>query len=281
MANIEYQERFTSHPSDVKSYDTEELREHFLIKNLFEKDKITLIYSHYDRFISGGAVPIDEVLELATIEPLKAQNFCDRREVGILNIGNQGIVTVGEDKYRLGHKEALYIGMGAKNIHLSSEDPGNPAMFYINSAPAHQGFPIKKIASTDTITLDLGTSEKANERRIVQYIVEATVQTCQLQMGITELKKGSIWNTMPPHTHNRRMEVYLYIDLPQDEAICHFMGEPQQTRHVWMGNHQAVISPPWSIHAAAGTSNYSFVWGMAGENLDFSDMDMVKANQLR
>ncbi|TSE08304.1 MULTISPECIES: 5-dehydro-4-deoxy-D-glucuronate isomerase [Aquimarina] len=281
MDHITYEERYAAHPADVKNYDTDRLREQFLIEKNFETDKIVLTYTMNDRFIAGGAVPVSKSLSLDPIDPLKASHFCDRREVGMINIGGEGIVEVDGKEIVLLPMEGIYIGKNTKSIILKSKSGSNPAKFYINSAPAHQAYPIKKIELKDRITLDLGNSNDANERQIFQYIVAASVQTCQLQMGITKLKPGSIWNTMPPHTHNRRMEVYLYIDLPKNHAISHFMGEATQTRHIWMTNEQAVISPPWSIHCASGTSSYSFVWGMAGENLDFTDMDAIKAIELK
>ncbi|WP_282080629.1 5-dehydro-4-deoxy-D-glucuronate isomerase [Aquimarina algiphila] len=281
MDHITYEERYAAHPVDVKNYDTDRLREQFLIEKNFETDKIVLTYTMNDRFIAGGAVPVSKSLSLDPIDPLKASHFCDRREVGMINIGGEGIVEVDGKEIVLLPMEGIYIGKNTKSIILKSKSGSNPAKFYINSAPAHQAYPIKKIELKDRITLDLGNSNDANERQIFQYIVAASVQTCQLQMGITKLKPGSIWNTMPPHTHNRRMEVYLYIDLPKNHAISHFMGEATQTRHIWMTNEQAVISPPWSIHCASGTSSYTFVWGMAGENLDFTDMDAIKAIELK
>ena len=281
MTKIIHEERHASHPNDVKHYDTKKLRQHFLIEKVFGVDEILLTYSMYDRFIVGGAIPVKNELSLMTIDSLKSEHFCDRREVGIINIGGEGVVTVDGNEYNLQNKEGMYIAMGTKEIVFKSNTADDPAMFYINSAPAHRAFETKKVTLEDTIILDLGNANDANERRIIQYIVAANTKTCQLQMGITELKSGSVWNTMPPHTHNRRMEVYLYTDLPKDQTISHYMGEPTETRHIWMTNNQAVISPPWSIHCASGTTNYSFVWGMAGENLDFTDMDMVKPAELR
>ncbi|WP_299547789.1 5-dehydro-4-deoxy-D-glucuronate isomerase [Seonamhaeicola sp.] len=281
MTKTIYDERYEAHPEDVKSYDTTKLREHFLIDKVFIQNKISLTYSHYDRFIAGGAVPIDNALNLETIDPLKSEHFCDRREVGVINIGGSGIVAVDGSEYVLDKNEALYIGMGSKSVVFESTDKITPALFYLNSAPAHHAFPSKKITLDDIIYLDLGNKEDANERQILQYIVSATVETCQLQMGMTKLKSGSVWNTMPAHTHNRRMEVYLYTDLLDDHVVCHFMGQGHETRHIWTANNQAVISPPWSIHSGAGTSNYSFLWGMAGENLDFTDMDVIKKTELR
>ncbi|TXE07244.1 5-dehydro-4-deoxy-D-glucuronate isomerase [Seonamhaeicola algicola] len=281
MTKITYDERYEAHPEDVKTYGTQKLRDHFLIDKVFVENKITLTYTHYDRYVAGGAVPVNGVLNLEAIEPLKAEHFCNRREVGVINIGGEGTVTVDGTAYVLNKKEAIYIGMGAITVTFESSDVSNPALFYINSAPAHHSFPTKKIGREDANVLQLGSKEDANERELFQYIVSATVETCQLQMGITELKPGSVWNTMPAHTHNRRMEVYMYTDVAEGQAVCHFMGPGHETRHIWMSNNQAVISPPWSIHSGAGTSNYSFLWGMAGENLDFTDMDGIPKNELR
>jgi len=281
MTKITYDERYEAHPEDVKTYGTQKLRDHFLIDKIFVENEIKLTYTHYDRYIAGGIMPINDVLNLEPIDALKAQHFCDRREVGVINIGGSGTVTVDGIANVLNAKEALYIGMGTKSVTFESSDKNNPALFYINSAPAHQTFPTKKVGKEDANVLQLGSKADANERELFQYIVSATVQTCQLQMGITTLKPGSVWNTMPAHTHNRRMEVYMYTDVASDQAVCHFMGQGHETRHIWMSNNQAVISPPWSIHSGAGTSNYSFVWGMAGENLDFTDMDGIQKVDLR
>ncbi|AUP79225.1 5-dehydro-4-deoxy-D-glucuronate isomerase [Flavivirga eckloniae] len=281
MTEISYNERFESHPGDVKAYGTDKLRDTFLIDKVFDEGRIILTYTHYDRFIAGGAVPKEKPLTLEPIDPLKAEHFCDRRELGIINIGGNGVVKVDGVDYDIANKEAIYIGMGAKSVIFESKNSNEPALFYINSSPAHKTFPTKKITIDDVALVDLGRAEDANERQIIQYIVAATTSTCQLQMGITELKPGSIWNTMPAHTHNRRMEVYLYTNVQENHMVCHFMGQAQETRHIWMSNNQAVISPPWSIHSGAGTSNYSFVWGMAGENLDFMDMDGIKPEDLR
>ncbi|MFG6687753.1 5-dehydro-4-deoxy-D-glucuronate isomerase [Mariniflexile sp. HNIBRBA6329] len=278
---IKYQERYPSHPDDVKNYDTEKLRNEFLIEDIFEAEKINLTYTGLDRFIIGGAMPINKELSLEAIDPLKAKHFCDRREVGIINIGGEGTVVVDGKEHTLKHRDAIYIGQTVKTIVLKSKEKQFPAMFFINSATAHCAFPTKKISKSKAITMDLGKEEEANKREISQYIVKATTETCQLQMGITSLKSGNVWNTMPPHTHNRRMEVYFYTDLDTNQRICHFMGTSQETRHIWMSNNQAVISPNWSIHSGVGTSNYSFVWGMAGENLDFMDMDGVKVTELK
>lgn len=281
MGKIEYTEKFASHPRDVRHYNTDLLREEFLIKSVFEEDKVKLTYTGYDRFVAGGAMPRSEAIRLEPIDPMKADYFCARRELGIINIGGKALIQVDGIRYELGLKEALYITQGSKEIILESDNPHHPAMLYLNSAPAHKAFSNKLIKQTDANILELGNENNSNKRRIMQFIIAATCQTCQLQMGITELQPGSVWNTMPPHTHNRRMEVYFYTDVPEGQAVCHFMGQPHETRHIWLANNQAVISPNWSIHSAAGTSNYSFIWGMAGENLDFSDMDVVQPPELR
>jgi 4-deoxy-L-threo-5-hexosulose-uronate ketol-isomerase len=276
-----YSTRYAASPQDVKTYDTARIREEFLIDNLMEHDKINLTYSHYDRFITGSAVPTSSTLKLETIDALKAENFLDRRELGIINVGQKGKVTVDGTEYVLEHKEALYVGQGNKNVEFSSDDAQNPALFYLNSTPAHKAFPTKKIGRNDVETIELGSAETANARTLRKYIVNSVVDVCQLQMGMTTIKPGSSWNTMPAHVHDRRMEVYFYFEIPSDQAVSHFMGEPTETRHIWMANNEAVISPPWSIHSGSGTSSYSFIWGMAGENLDYGDMDHCKINELR
>ncbi|WJJ97691.1 5-dehydro-4-deoxy-D-glucuronate isomerase [Algibacter luteus] len=276
-----YETRYASSPQGVKSYDTEQLREEFLIDNLMQEDKIVLVYSHYDRFISGSAVPTKTALKLEAIDPLKAEYFLERRELGIINIGAAGAVNVDGVEYVLEHREALYVGQGNKDVTFSSKSASNPALFYINSTPANKAYPNKKIGINDVEVIELGAAETANARTLRKYIVNSVVDVCQLQMGMTTLKSGSSWNTMPAHVHDRRMEVYFYFEVPEDQAVCHFMGQPQETRHIWMGNNQAVISPPWSIHSGSGTSSYSFIWGMAGENLDYGDMDVAKITELR
>ncbi len=276
-----YSTRYAASPTDVKSYDTSRLRKEFLIDNLMVKNVINFTYSHYDRFIAGSAVPVSSKLKLHTVDALKSENFLDRRELGIINVGQTGTVTVDGTDYILEHKEALYVGKGNKNVEFSSESAENPAQFYLNSTPAHKTYPTKKIGINDVETIELGAPETANARTLRKYIVNSVVDVCQLQMGMTTIKEGSSWNTMPAHVHDRRMEVYFYFEVPADQAVCHFMGEPTETRHIWMGNNQAVISPPWSIHSGSGTSSYSFIWGMAGENLDYGDMDHCKINELR
>lgn len=279
--SIIFEERFAAHPKDVKKYDTAQLRENFLIEKVMEADQIRLVYSHYDRYISGGVVPATAPLELTAIDPMKAAYFCERRELGVINVGAKGSVIVDGLEYSVDFKEALYIGKGAKQIIFKSESASEPARFYLNSTPAHKELPNRHITLKDANVLQMGSQQTSNERQINQLLVRKVVETCQLQMGMTELRPGSVWNTMPAHTHSRRMEVYFYFNVPEGQAVCHFMGQPQETRHIWMQNEQAVISPNWSIHSAAGTSNYIFIWGMAGENMDYTDMDVVQPNQLR
>ncbi len=277
---INFSFRYASNPSDVAGYDTQKIRENFLIENLFTPEDINLVYSMYDRYIVGGIMPVKEKLKLETIPYLKSEYFLDRRELGIINVGGKGNVSVDGEIFELSKKEALYVGSGAKEVIFSSSEE-NPALFYINSAPAHSHFPNKKVTKENAEIVHMGDEKYANKRIINKLIVNSVVQTCQLQMGLTELLTGNIWNTMPAHTHNRRMEAYFYFDLEEGQTICHFMGEPQNTRHIFMQNHQAVLSPEWSIHSGAGTANYSFIWGMAGENLDYSDMDICPPNELR
>ena len=275
-----YETRYASSPEAVKNYDTTQLRNEFLIDNLMQKGKINLTYTHYDRYIAGSVVP-ESPLKLETVDPLKAEFFLERRELGIINVGDSGSVEVDSTSYTLGHKDALYIGSGAKEVIFKSDNARKPAKFYLNAAPAHTSYPTKKVGLEQANKIELGSLETANHRTVSQMIIGGLVTSCQLQMGMTELKTGSVWNTMPAHVHDRRMEVYFYLDVPEGQSVCHFMGQPQETRHIWMQNHQAVISPPWSIHCGSGTSNYTFIWGMAGENLDYNDMDVAKITELR
>ncbi len=271
-------------PRDEKYYDTKRLREEFLIDDLFKPDDIKLVYSHIDRIITGSAVPVNKELVLTAGDELRAEYFLQRREMGVINIGGDGIITIDGKKYEVAYKQGMYIGMGARDISFASKDSAKPAKFYINSAPAHKTYPtvlIKRegtpeegvVIIKDDNKKELGSLEGANHRVINKYILPGQVETCQLEMGMTELKPGSVWNTMPCHTHDRRMEVYLYFDIPEDAFVMHFMGEPTETRHIIMRNEQAVISPSWSIHSGCGTQAYTFIWGMVGENQDFDDMD--------
>jgi len=273
--------RYAAHPEDVKGWDTSRLRKEFLIENIFVPDDISLVYSLYDRYIVGGAMPVKKKLLLESVDVLKSENFLDRREMGIINAGGEALIETEGMLYKLGFKEALYLGKGTKSVIFTSTDINKPAKLYINSAPAHHEYPSRKVTRSEAEVVELGTMEASNHRTINKLLVNTVVQTCQLQMGMTELKTGSVWNTMPVHTHNRRMEAYFYFEVPEKQSICHFMGDPDETRHIWMKNEQAVLSPSWSIHSAAGTSNYTFVWGMAGENLDYGDMDIRQPDTLK
>ena len=273
--------RTASSPRDVKTYDTARLREEFLIDDLFQPDQIKLVYSHIDRIITGSAVPATKALPLTGGAELRAEHFLDRREMGIINIGGEGTVTVDGTDYTLRYKDGLYIGMGAKEISFRSTSGQSPAKFYLNSAPAHKTYPTVYIRPEDCVKVELGSLEESNHRTICKYILPGQVESCQLVMGMTSLKPGSVWNTMPCHTHDRRMEVYLYFELPENAVVFHYMGEPTETRHIVMHNEQAVISPSWSIHSASGTQAYTFIWGMVGENQAFDDMDAVAMQDLR
>lgn len=272
--------RYATNPQDFKRYDTTRIRSEFLIEHIFIEECITSVYSLNDRLIVGGANPVKKPLALQTADQLKSEFYLERRELGIINVGAPGLITVDGKKFELRNKEALYVGRGAKEVvfHPSASGAGK---YYYNSAAAHTAYPTRVITRQEAEVVELGSLETANHRTINKLIVNSVVQTCQLQMGLTELKVGSVWNTMPPHTHDRRMEAYFYFDLAPGHTVAHFMGTPDETRHIWVGNNQAVISPPWSIHCGAGTSNYSFIWGMAGENLDYSDMDPVKPEELK
>ena len=272
--------RYAVHPDAYKTFHTEQLREAFLIEDIFQHNRVSVVYTHYDRLIIGGVNPGSTAVQLNTYDFLKADFFLQRREIGIINVGAGGTVSVDGATYTLDTKDALYIGKGAKEVTFASVGPES-ALFYFNSAPAHTTYPTKKITVGEAETVELGSLETSNQRTIRKLLVNSVLPTCQLQMGLTELKKGSVWNTMPPHVHDRRMEAYFYFNLPDNHVVCHFMGEPQQTRHLFVKNNQAVISPPWSIHSGAGTSNYSFIWGMAGENLDYNDMDAVRPEDLK
>lgn len=277
-----YQLRYAAHPADAKSYDTSRLRSDFLIDNLFVENEVNMVYSMYDRMVVGGAMPAGEELPLEAIDPLKAPFFTSRREVGIFNVGGgEAVVKVGEETFTLGFKEALYIGSGDRDVTFASKEDNNPAKLYFNSTVAHTSYPCRKISKVDAVSVRMGALETSNERVINKMIVNQVLPTCQLQMGMTELCTGSVWNTMPAHTHSRRMEAYFYFDIPEDQAVCHFMGEPQETRHIWMKGNEAVLSPEWSIHSAAATHNYTFIWGMGGENLDYGDQDFYAITDLK
>lgn len=277
-----YELRYASNPVDAKTYDTSRLRKDFLIETLFVADEVNMVYSMYDRMIVGGAMPAKEKLKLEAIDPLKAPYFTTRREIGIFNVGEGvGVVQVGEEVFELGFKEALYIGSGERNVFFESKDQACPAKFYFNSTTAHKCYPCKKVTKADAISVHMGSLEMSNERTINKMLVNQVLPTCQLQMGMTELATGSVWNTMPAHVHSRRMEAYFYFEVPESQAVCHLMGEPQETRHIWMKGNQAVLSPEWSIHSAAATHNYTFIWGMGGENLDYGDQDFYEITDLK
>ena len=276
-----YEVRYAAHPDDAKSYDTSRLRRDFLIQSLFVADEVHLVYSMYDRMVVGGAMPVAETLPLEAIDPLKADFFTERREVGVFNVGGAGTVRVGDETFHLDYKEALYIGRGDREVTFCSENAAEPAKFYFNSTTAHTAYPCRKVTKADAVVAHMGSLEMSNERDINKMLVNQVLPTCQLQMGMTELATGSVWNTMPAHTHARRMEAYFYFEVPEGQAVCHFMGEPQETRHLWMQGDQAVLSPEWSIHSAAATHNYTFIWGMGGENLDYSDQDFFEIKELK
>jgi 4-deoxy-L-threo-5-hexosulose-uronate ketol-isomerase len=275
------EERWGTHPDDVKHYDTGHLRREFLIEKVFEADAVRMTYTHNDRLIVGGAMPVREALKLEPVDLVKSEFFCERREVGVVCIEGEGVLEVDGTAYKMGYKDAVYVGRGSREVIFRSVNPAAPAKFYFASAPAHAAYPTAQITSTMRRTRELGSAATSNSRTLNQLILSEIVPCCQLQMGLTELHEGSVWNTMPPHTHSRRMEAYFYFKVPANQAVCHFMGQPQETRHIFMGNEQAVISPSWSIHSAAGTSNYTFIWAMCGENLDYDDMDSFTADKLK
>ncbi|MEI7026630.1 5-dehydro-4-deoxy-D-glucuronate isomerase [Paenibacillus sp. y28] len=273
--------RYGAHPVDMRAYDTTRLRKEFLLEGLFQTGQINLAYTHVERYVVGGAVPTNEPLQLETNKKvIGVDYFLERRELGIINIGAKGSVIVEGTEYELDNKDGLYVGLGNKEVLFKSADPANPARFYLLSVTAHRQFPTAKIAQADASPTHLGSIETSNERVICKYIHDEGVQSCQLVMGMTFLKPGNMWNTMPSHVHNRRSEVYIYFDLPEDQAVIHLMGEPQETRHLIVRNEQAVISPSWSIHSGVGTSNYTFIWGMGGENKVYSDMDPAPTKDL-
>ena len=276
-----YEIRYAAHPEDARAYDTERLRRDFLIEHLFAPNEVNMVYSMYDRMVVGGAMPAGEELLLEAIDPLKAPFFLTRREMGIFNVGGPAVITVGEERFELAYKEALYLGRGDRRISFASVEADRPALLYFNSLPAHCTYPDRKITKAEAIVARMGSAEESNLRCINKMIVNQVLPTCQLQMGMTELAPGSVWNTMPAHVHSRRMEAYFYFEVPDRQAICHFMGEVEQTRHLWLKGNQTVLSPEWSIHSAAGTSAYTFIWGMGGENLDYADQDFALITDLR
>ena len=293
---VNYKVQTAVHPDDFKSYDTTKIRDRFVMEKVMAPDEINVTYSMYDRLVYGGAMPVTKALDLDSFLELKSDNFLDRRELGVINVGGTGVVTVDGEDYELAFKEALYVGCGKKKVTFKSLDPKNPAKFYLNSAPAYKAYVTQRITSDQKCTkpgytignfIKAGSLKESNARCINQLIVQKVLAKkpgggCnQLQVGLTELEEGSVWNTMPQHTHNRRMEAYFYFNVPEGQAICHQMGRPQEQRLVWLHNEQAITSPEWSVHSAAGTSNYMFIWGMAGENLDYGDMDKIPVSAMR
>lgn len=276
-----YSIRYSRSADEVRTFTTRQCRENFLVSGLFQPDHIEAVYSMQDRFIIAGAYPVKASLQMPAFEALtKAGFFLERREMGVINVGGAGKVTLDGVAFPLGFKDALYIGRGVREVIFSSNDPAQPAKFYINSVTAHADYPPALIPHSTVAPVELGDHATANRRNIYQYIVTHRVQSCQLVMGLTELISPSVWNTFPPHTHYRRNEVYFYFDLPEDQLVVHLMGEPTETRHLIMRNDEAVISPEWSVHSGAGTSAYTFIWGMGGENQEYSDMDKVEPGQL-
>ena len=275
------EQRYHTSTKEVKQMNTADLRENFLIAALMQPDEVSLTYSHYDRMIIGGVMPVTKALELPNYPELRAEFFLERRELGIINVGGAGEIEVDGQTYSLEKQDCLYAGKNTRTVTFRSVSQDNPALYYLLSAPAHHEYPAALMKKEEAMPTKMGALETSNERIIYKYIHKDGLQSCQLVMGLTVLATGSVWNTMPAHTHDRRMEAYFYFDVPENQAVVHLMGEPQETRHLLVHNHQAIISPPWSIHAGCGTSNYAFIWGMAGENKDYSDMDPVKITELR
>jgi 4-deoxy-L-threo-5-hexosulose-uronate ketol-isomerase len=269
------------HQDDFKNYTTEKIRSNFLINDLMQSDKISFTYTHYDRMMVGGASPVNSTLTLETYPNLRSEYFLERRELGIINVGGAAVVTADGKEYNLDKLDCLYVGKGVRDVKFRSVDAKTPAFLYLLSAPAHANYPVSLLKKENAESSSLGAAETSNKRTIYRYIHLNGIKSCQLVMGLTILDTGSVWNTIPPHTHDRRMEVYFYFDVPENQLVVHYLGEPNETRHIMVENHGAVLSPPWSIHAGCGTSNYGFIWGMAGENLEYGDMDAVKLTDLR
>ncbi|MBN9297941.1 MAG: 5-dehydro-4-deoxy-D-glucuronate isomerase [Filimonas sp.] len=273
--------RFQNSPKETSEMNTAELRKNFLLQNLMQNDQINLVYSHYDRVIVGGAKPVGQVLQLETDPELRADFFLERREIGIINVGGDGVVEADGVKYDLQKLDCVYLGKGTRNVTFASKDSLNPAIYYLLSSPAHQAYPNTKYTKEQAMPANMGDQSTANKRTIYKYIHADGIKSAQLVMGLTILESGSVWNTMPAHVHTRRMEAYFYFDVAQNQRVFHFMGEPSETRHLLVANHEAIVSPPWSIHSGCGTANYGFIWGMAGENYTYTDMDPAPIEELR
>lgn len=273
--------RYESSPQEVERMNTSELRENFLVETVFSDDVISLVYTHYDRLIVGGAKPVSKVLLLPTYDALKSNYFLERRELGIINVGGKGKVSTDGTVHELDKLSCVYVGKGTEKVQFESVDSADPALFYLLSAPAHKEYPTTLYTKEQALPMTIGAPETSNHRTVYKYIHADGIDSCQLVMGLTILHNGSIWNTMPPHVHDRRAEIYLYFDVNENHGVMHFMGKPDETRHMWVRNHQAIVSPPWSIHSGAGSASYSFIWGMGGENKDYTDMDFVDLQNLR
>jgi 4-deoxy-L-threo-5-hexosulose-uronate ketol-isomerase len=269
------------HPDDFKKYDTTLIRQRFLMDEITQPDNANFVYTHYDRMVAGAVSPLAKNLQLGNYDNLKSNYFLERREMGIINVGGDGVIIADEKEFALQKLDCLYLGKGVQNVTFISRSAEEPAVFFVLSAPAHASYPTVLMTNAASAKVDLGDQATANQRTIYKYIHKDGIESCQLVMGLTILHTGSIWNTMPPHTHDRRMEVYFYFDVKPEHRVFHYMGQPDETRHILIGNHQAVVSPPWSIHSGSGTSNYSFIWGMAGENMEFTDMDGVAIKDIR
>ncbi len=272
--------RHTVSATETRQFNTQELRENFLVPKLMETDTIRVVYSHYDRVIIGGVRTVQSNVILPTYNALKAGFFLERREIGVINVGGKGVIEAGDSQFELSKLDCLYVGRGTENVSFRSLNSAEPALYFLLSAPAHQTYPTCKMTKEEASPVAMGALETSNERTIYKYIHQNGIQSCQLVMGLTVLKNGSVWNTMPTHVHDRRMEAYFYFDLPEEHRVFHLMGQPHETRHLIVGNQEAIISPPWSVHSGCGTSSYSFIWGMAGENTDFTDMDFAKISEL-
>ncbi len=275
------EQRYESSPREVERMNTKELRADFLVESLFATGKANFVYSHYDRMVMGGIIPTGRAINLSNSETLKSKYFLERREIGIINIGGKGTITADGKTFKLAKLSCLYLGRGTKKVSFKSDNKKTPAKFFLFSAPAHKNYPNTLYTKEKAQPFVLGASETSNHRTIYKYIHGDGIKSCQVVMGLTVLQDGSVWNTMPAHTHDRRSEVYLYFDVPKNQGVMHFMGQPQETRHLWVQNNQAIISPPWSIHSGSGTASYSFIWAMAGENQDFSDMDFFELKMIR
>lgn len=275
------EQRYALGPDEVKTFNTEQIRKNFLIESLFAEGRVEFVYTHYERMMIGGAAPGAGTIRLETYPELRSEYFLERREIGIINVGGPGSVEADNTRHELSKMDCLYVGKGTKEVSFSSADPASPALFYLLSCPAHEQLPARVMKKEEASPVDLGAVATANQRTIYKYIHLQGIQSCQLVMGLTVLKEGSVWNTIPSHTHDRRMEAYFYFDLPADQRVLHLMGQPSQTRHIFVANRQAIVSPPWSIHSGCGTSNYTFIWGMAGENKDYADMDPAPLAELR